>query len=118
MAEREAGRTTGRWLDVQRAAKEMGISSDAIRKCIARGTLHSAKGEDGSVSVWLDGTDERLDVDQPSCWTEAEHRLDDLIDAKDEALRDLRDQLEHMRRQRLECCGFGFSTASKASIVR
>jgi hypothetical protein len=43
-----------------------------------------------------------LDADQPSKqppgWPEARHRLDDLIDAKDEALRDLRDQLEHMRR--------------------
>jgi hypothetical protein len=34
----------------------------------------------------------------PPGWPEARHRLDDLIDAKDEALRDLRDQLEHMRR--------------------
>ncbi|HZB82143.1 MAG TPA: hypothetical protein VE288_04745 [Rubrobacteraceae bacterium] len=29
----------------------------------------------------------------------AEHRLDDLLEAKDEALRDLRDQLEHMCRE-------------------
>ncbi len=34
----------------------------------------------------------------PPGWPEARHRLDDLIDVKDEALRDLRDQLEHMRR--------------------
>jgi hypothetical protein len=66
------------------------------------GTLRYAKRDDGSVRVWLDGVDDRLDADQPSKqppgWPEARHRLDDLIDAKDEALRDLRDQLEHMRR--------------------
>jgi len=103
MAERVAGRTAGRWLDVKLAAEELGISSDAVRKRIARGTLRSAKEEDGSVRVWLDGADEGLDEDQPgnqpTGWTEAGHRLDDLIDAKDEALRDLRDQLEHMRRE-------------------
>ena len=103
MAEHVAGRTAGRWLDVKLAAEELKISSDAVRKRIARGTLRSAKGDDGSVRVWLDGVDEGLDTDQPGnqppSWTEAGHRLDDLIDAKDEALRDLRSQLEHMRRE-------------------
>jgi hypothetical protein len=102
MTERVAGRTAGRWLDVKLAAEELGISSDAVRKRIVRGTLRSVKGDDGSVRVWLDGVDKWLDADQPGNyppgWTEAGHGLDDLIDAKDEALRDLRDQLEHMRR--------------------
>ncbi len=100
--EHVAGRTAGRWLDVKLAAEELGISSDAVRKRISRGTLRYAKRDDGSVRVWLDWVDDRLDADQPSKqppgWPEARHRLDDLIDAKDEALRDLRDQLEHMRR--------------------
>ncbi len=99
----EAGRQAGRWLDVKQAADELGISSDAVRKRISRGTLRSGKHEDGSVRVWLDGVDERRDDDQPPGGTEAGHkldgRLDDLIDAKDDALRDLRDQLEHMRRE-------------------
>jgi len=103
MAERVAGRTAGRWLDVKLAAEELGISSDAVRKRIARGTLRSAKGDDGSVRVWLDSADDGLDEDQPdnqpSGWTAAGHRLDALLDAKDEALRDLRNQLEHMRRE-------------------
>ena len=103
MAERVVGRTSGRWLDVKQAAEELDISSDAVRKRIARGTLCSAKGEDGSVKVWLDGADEELHADQPSIlppiWTATEHRLDDLLEAKDEALRDLRHQLEHMCRE-------------------
>ena len=89
----------GRWLDVKEAAEALGVSSDAIRKRIARGTLRSDKGEDGSVRVWLEGADERRDEDQPPGGTEAGHRLDGLIDAKDDALRDLREQLEHMRRE-------------------
>jgi hypothetical protein len=43
----------GRWVDVGEAARELGISSDAVRKRIARGSLESSR-EDGSVLVWLD----------------------------------------------------------------
>ncbi len=43
----------GRWVDVGEAARELGISTDAVRKRIARGSLHSER-EDGSVRVWLD----------------------------------------------------------------
>ncbi len=43
----------GRWVDVGEAAQELGISSDAVRKRIARGSLRSDR-QDGSVLVWLD----------------------------------------------------------------
>ena len=43
----------GRWVDVGEAARELGISSDAVRKRIARGSLDSSR-EDGAVLVWLD----------------------------------------------------------------
>jgi hypothetical protein len=43
----------GRWLDVGEAARELDISTDAVRKRIARGSLRSDK-ENGSVRVWLD----------------------------------------------------------------
>jgi len=49
----EAGRMAGRWLDVGEAAQELGISTDAVRKRIARGSLRSDR-ENGSVRVWLD----------------------------------------------------------------
>jgi hypothetical protein len=95
----EGEHAAGRWLDVKQAAEELGISSDAVRKRIARETLRSAKDEDGTVRVWLDGADDQRDGDQPIGWTETGRRLDDLLDAKDAALQDLRDQLEHMRRE-------------------
>ncbi len=95
----QAGHQAGRWLDVKQAAEELSISSDAVRKRLARGKLRSSKGDDGSVWVWLDSADDRRDDDQPTGGTEAGHRLDELVESKEEALRDLRDQLAHMRRE-------------------
>ena len=43
----------GRWLDVNSMAEELGISTDAVRKRIARGSLESDR-QDGHVLVWLD----------------------------------------------------------------
>jgi hypothetical protein len=43
----------GRWVDVGEAARELDISTDAVRKRIARGSLESSR-EDGRVLVWLD----------------------------------------------------------------
>ena len=45
--------TAGRWLDVNSAADELGVSTDAVRKRISRGTLRSDR-KDGTVRVWLD----------------------------------------------------------------
>jgi hypothetical protein len=43
----------GRWVEVGEASRELGISSDAVRKRIARGSLESDR-RDGTVLVWLD----------------------------------------------------------------
>ena len=43
----------GRWVDVTEASRELGISTDAVRKRIARGSLESDR-PNGSVLVWLD----------------------------------------------------------------
>jgi hypothetical protein len=45
--------TAGRWLDVNSAADELGVSTDAVRKRISRGTLRSDR-RNGTVRVWLD----------------------------------------------------------------
>jgi len=47
------GEAAGRWLDVNSAAEELGVSTDAVRKRISRGTLRSDR-RDGAVRVWLD----------------------------------------------------------------
>ena len=43
----------GRWVDVGEAARDLGISTDAVRKRIARGSLESDR-PNGNVLVWLD----------------------------------------------------------------
>lgn len=79
--------TAGRWLDVNSAAEELGVSTDAVRKRISRGTLRSDR-KDGTVRVWLDDG-----------WTEAgrEAQVDGgaLVEV-------LREQAEYLRGQLAE----------------
>ena len=72
----------GRWVDVGEASRELGISSDAVRKRIARGSLRSER-QDGSVLVWLD-----------EGWTEAgrEGQVDG-----GPLVEDLREQVHYLR---------------------
>ena len=44
----------GRWLDLKEAAETLGVTSEAVRKRVRRGTLESEKGEDGRLYVWVD----------------------------------------------------------------
>ena len=72
----------GRWVDVGEASRELGISSDAVRKRIARGSLRSER-QDGSVLVWLD-----------EGWTEA--RREAQVDGGP-LVEDLREQVHYLR---------------------
>jgi len=49
-----AGRTGGTRVTQREAADQLGISVEAIRKRVKRGTLRSDKGEDGRRHVYLD----------------------------------------------------------------
>jgi hypothetical protein len=82
----------GRWLDVGEAARDLGISTDAVRKRIARGSLHSDR-EDGHVRVWLDlgGTE---------AGREAQVDGEALVEVLQEHISDLRVQLEAEREAR------------------
>jgi hypothetical protein len=72
----------GRWMDVGEAARELDISTDAVRKRIARGSLRSDR-ENGSVRVWLDdvGTE-----------TGREAQVD-----REALVEDLREQVHYLR---------------------
>jgi hypothetical protein len=83
---------TGRWLDVGEAAHELGISTDAVRKRIARGSLHSDK-ENGHVRVWLD-------VGGTEAGREAQVDGEALVEVLQEHISDLRAQLEAEREAR------------------
>ena len=54
----------GHWVDVGEAARELGISTDAVRKRIARGSLESDR-PNGHVLVWLDGGGTEAGQDAP-----------------------------------------------------
>jgi hypothetical protein len=60
-------------LDVTAAALALGISSDAVRKRVKRGTLPSEKDADGSLYVWVD-------ADPPDDHTPTQAHLDSLHD--------------------------------------
>ena len=86
--------SAGRWLDVNSAAEELGLSTDAVRKRISRGSLRSDR-QDGSVLVWLDGGG-----------TEAGHQAQgeagELIEILREQAEYLREQLDQERAARTE----------------
>jgi hypothetical protein len=88
----EAGRMAGRWLDVGEAAHELGISTDAVRKRIARGSLRSDR-EDGHVRVWLD-------VGGTEAGREAQVDGEALVEVLQDHISDLRVQLEAEREAR------------------
>ena len=82
----------GRWLDVGEAARDLGISTDAVRKRIARGSLRSDR-EDGHVRVWLD-------VGGTEAGREAQVDGEALVEVLQEHISDLRVQLEAEREAR------------------
>jgi hypothetical protein len=82
----------GRWLDVGTAAHELGISTDAVRKRIARGSLRSDR-EDGHVRVWLD-------VGETEAGREAQVDGEALVEVLQDHITDLRVQLEAEREAR------------------
>ncbi len=82
----------GRWVDVSEAARELGISTDAVRKRIARGSLKAEK-ENGGVYVWLD-------ANGAEAGREAQAEREALIEPKDPAIRILEDQLREEREAR------------------
>src|ERR671914_591516 len=88
----EAGRMAGRWLDVGEAARDLGISTDAVRKRIARGSLRSDR-EDGHVRVWLD-------VNETEAGREAQVDGEALVEVLQDHITDLRVQLEAEREAR------------------
>jgi hypothetical protein len=81
-------------LTVPEAARALGISPEAVRNRLSRGTLESAK-EDGTVYVLLEADRVQHTADESHDIPSAEAGA--LISAKDETIRVLREQLEAER---------------------
>lgn len=80
---RMGGTRRGTRLTQREAAERLGVSVEAIRKRVKRGTLRSDKGEDGRRYVYLDDAPD-------AAWTE--HQGSELTD-------ELRDRLHYVERQ-------------------
>ena len=79
----------GRRVTVKEAADILGISPEAVRARIKRGTLHKEKGADGAVYV-------RLDDDRTSDRTSAH---EDRRARDDELVEELRDRIRYLEEE-------------------
>jgi hypothetical protein len=82
----------GRRVTVKEAATILGISPEAVRARIKRGTLYKEKGADGTVYV-------RLDADGTDGETGAQQRRDELIEELRERVRFLESELEDRKEE-------------------
>jgi hypothetical protein len=99
--EQPTSQTTDRRVSVAEAAVLLGLSEDAVRSRLKRGTLHKEKARDGTVLVVLraGGSPNRSanDTVQPTDRQTSVHSIEQL--AQTELLETLRDQVEFLRQQ-------------------
>jgi len=92
---------TDRRVSVAEAAVLLGLSEDAVRSRLKRGTLHKEKARDGTVRVVLgaSGSPNRSanDTVQPNDRQTTSHSIEHL--PRTELLETLRDQVEFLRQQ-------------------
>jgi len=83
---------------VDQAARALGLSVDAVRKRVQRGTISHEKDAAGRVRIILDGPDiaSTLQDEGPDI---AGQPSDALLAAKDETIGELRDRVEALERQ-------------------
>jgi hypothetical protein len=88
---RDTGRDTGRdagatRVAVAEAAKHLGITKEAVRKRISRGTLRSDKDPDGTVRVYIPASSTERVADTPTS-------------ASDPLISEMRDRIASLERQ-------------------
>jgi IS30 family transposase len=98
--EERTGRDLDRALTVADAARALGITQDAVRKRIRRGTIQSEKDESGRIYVYVPASETVHKTDQDTSQPLSDATA--LISAKDETIAALRDQLEAERQAHAE----------------
>jgi excisionase family DNA binding protein len=84
-------------LTVAQAANRLGITQDAVRKRIARGTIRHEKDYEGRIFVYLDTFERESETDQGNGQgAESKTVLDD---DQDKYTRSLEDQIDFLRRE-------------------
>jgi IS30 family transposase len=100
VGEDRTGRDLDRALTVADAASALGITQDAVRKRIRRGTIQSEKDESGRIYVYVPASETVHKTDQDTSQPSSDSTA--LISAKDETIAALRDQLEAERQAHAE----------------
>ncbi len=98
--ENPSGRSSTRRVSVDEAARELGLSVDAIRKRVQRDTIPYEKDAAGRVRVILDASEVSQDDVQDA--SEAEPDQAQLVDILREQVAYLREQLDQERQARTE----------------
>jgi len=80
-------------LTVAQAADALGVSQDAVRKRISRGTIQSDRDESGRVYVYLSPSKTVHKTDQDAVWDDATKTVQDAY------IRSLEDQIAFLRRE-------------------
>jgi IS30 family transposase len=92
------GPREGRRLPLREAAEVLGVSKDAVRQRVKRGTIRSDKGEDGRVYVYVDASSETTTDGVHSTGRAA----DELLECTEELITTLREQLQAERQAHAE----------------
>ena len=84
-------------ISVAQAANRLGITHDAVRKRIARGTIRHGKDHDGRIFVYLDTFERESETDQDNGQGAESKTV--LADDQDKYTRSLEDQIDFLRRE-------------------
>lgn len=93
----QQGHPSRRHVSVDEAARELGLSVDAIRKRVQRGTIEHEKDAAGRVHILLDRPDNTSTVQDPRPDTTG--RTAALVDAKDETIFELRERVKRLEHE-------------------
>jgi len=85
-------------ISVAQAANRLGITQDAVRKRIARGTIRHGKDQEGRIFVYLDTLFERESKTDQANGQDRESKTV-LDDDQDKYTRSLEDQIHFLRRE-------------------
>jgi Tfp pilus assembly protein FimV len=84
-------------VSVDEAARALGLTVDAVRKRVQRGTIEHEKDQAGRVRIILDSPDNASTLQDESPDTTGQ--ADALIAAKDETIEELRDRVRRLERE-------------------
>src|SRR5829696_1689274 len=84
-------------VSVDEAARALGLTVDAVRKRVQRGTIEHEKDWPGRVRIILDSPDNASTLQDES--PDSTGRADALIAAKDETIEELRDRVRRLERE-------------------